>query len=249
MRYFMQLSYHGADFHGWQIQPNAVSVQGELNRAISILLNQDIYVLGCGRTDSGVHASYFVAQFDADCVFDTQYLAYKLNRMLRCRLAIQDIWVVRDDASVRFDALSRTYKYHISTAKDPFRTDLSHLYTLPLDVGQMNLASAILFEFIDFTSFSKLHTEAKTNNCTIMQAQWEQNDSEIVFTIQANRFLRNMVRAIVGTLLEVGKEKMTLPKFRSVIESQNRALAGTSAPAHGLFLVDVEYPADLLAPR
>ncbi len=246
MRYFMQLSYHGADFHGWQIQPNAISVQGELGKAISVLLGQDTYVLGCGRTDTGVHASYFVAQFDTDVTFDPAHIIFKLNRMMHIRLAIQAIWQVAQESNVRFDALSRTYKYYISTAKDPFRSDLSYYYTIPLDITLMNKAANMLFEFIDFTSFSKVHTDVKTNNCTIMQAKWEQSGSELVFTIQANRFLRNMVRAIVGTLMEVGRGRMSLDKFRSVIESQNRSLAGTSAPAHGLFLVDVEYPKELL---
>lgn len=246
MRYFMQLSYHGADFHGWQAQPNAISVQGELDKAISVLLGQEIHVLGCGRTDAGVHASYFVAQFDTNIIFDISHIIFKLNRMMHIRLAVQAIWQVSHDSNVRFDALSRTYKYYISVEKDPFRSDLSFYYTFPLDIALMNKAAEIMFEFIDFTSFSKVHTDVKTNNCTIMHAKWEQSGAELVFTIKANRFLRNMVRAIVGTLLEVGRGRMSLDKFRSVIESQNRAFAGTSAPAHGLFLINVEYPKELL---
>lgn len=246
MRYFMQLSYHGADFHGWQVQPNAVSVQGELDKAISTLIGEQVHVLGCGRTDTGVHARYFVAQFDTDSVFDPQQLVYKLNRMVQLRLAVQKIWPVSDAANVRFDALSRTYKYCISQEKDPFGTDISYFWSLPLDVAEMNRAASVMFEYIDFTSFSKLHTDTKTNNCIIMHAQWTAEGSQLVFTVRANRFLRNMVRAIVGTLLEVGKGRMTVEGFRAVIESQNRSLAGTSAPAHGLFLVDVEYPEHLL---
>ena len=242
MRYFMQLSYHGADFHGWQIQPNAVSVQGELDKAVSVLLGREVHVLGCGRTDTGVHARYFVAQFDTDAVFDPLQLVYKLNRMVQLRVAVQRIWPVSEEANVRFDALSRTYKYYISQEKDPFATETSYFWSLPLDVAEMNRAAAAMFDYIDFTSFSKLHTDTKTNNCTIMHAQWAYEGSQLVFTVRANRFLRNMVRAIVGTLLEVGKGKMTVDGFRTVIESQNRSLAGTSAPAHGLFLVDVEYP-------
>jgi len=244
MRYFIQLSYHGLDFHGWQVQPNAVTVQGELNKALSILLKQEVVSLGCGRTDTGVHARFFIAQFEADSIIDTDQLAYKLNRLIRLRLAVQKVWRAPDDANVRFDALSRTYKYYITAKKDPFLTDTAYYYTLPLDCLAMNLACKKLFDYSDFTSFSKLHTDVKTNNCSIMFAQWKQEQNMLIFTIKADRFLRNMVRAIVGTMIDVGRGTLGVRGFCEIIEQKDRSLAGTSAPAKGLFLENVEYPVE-----
>jgi len=243
-RYFIRLSYKGTAYHGWQIQPNAITVQGELNRALSTVLNQPINTIGAGRTDTGVHASYFLAHFDVkeNTVIDEDKLCFKLNRFLPKDIALQKIFKVDDHAHTRFDALSRTYQYFISRNKCPFNIDSHWHYIHKLDVDEMNRACSVLFEFIDFTSFSKLHTDAKTNNCKIYKAEWEQVGDQLVFTVKADRFLRNMVRAIVGTLLEVGRGKMTIDGFRKVIESKSRSNAGTSVPGHALFLCGIEYP-------
>lgn len=243
-RYFIRLSYKGTAYHGWQIQPNAITVQGELNRALSTVLNQAINTIGAGRTDTGVHASYFVAHFDVkkETIIDEDKLCFKLNRFLPKDIALQKIFLVDNEAHTRFDALSRTYQYFITRNKCPFNTDSHWHYIHDLDVAKMNEACGVLFDFIDFTSFSKLHTDAKTNNCKIYKAFWEEKNDELIFTVKADRFLRNMVRAIVGTLLEVGRGKMTLQGFRDVIESKSRSNAGTSVPGHALFLCEIEYP-------
>lgn len=243
-RYFIRLSYKGTNYHGWQIQPNAISVQEELNKALSTVLNQSINVVGCGRTDTGVHASDFMAHFDLpqDFPIDSKKLIFKLNRFLPHDISIMDLYRVKDEAHTRFDAVSRTYHYKITKNKDPFRMESHWKIQYELDIDKMNEAAKILFDYIDFTSFSKLHTDAKTNNCKIYQAEWNESDDEIIFTIKADRFLRNMVRAIVGTLVEVGRGKMNMDEFRKVIESKNRSKAGTSVPGHGLFLAKIDYP-------
>lgn len=247
MRYFIYLAYDGTAYHGWQIQPNGNSVQEELMKALSTLMRVQTEVVGAGRTDAGVHASLMVAHFDSDKEWDTALLADKLNRLLPPDISIYRVRAVKDDAHARFDATSRTYKYYVTTTKTPFgRMYKCRLFGAPLDFDKMNAAAATLFDYTDFTSFSKLHTDVKTNNCRIMQARWERvNDTEWVFTIQADRFLRNMVRAIVGTLFEVGRGKLTVDGFRKVIEQKDRCKAGTSAPGHALFLVDIGYPQDL----
>jgi tRNA pseudouridine38-40 synthase len=245
MRYFIQISYHGADFKGWQVQPGQVTVQGELSAALSVLLSEDIGVIGCGRTDTGVHASYFIAHFDSSLLLDCKYMVHKLNRFMRLRLAVQDIWPVPEGANSRFDAVSRTYKYYISTQKSPFFTDTSYYFGHKLDFCAMQRACGVLFLYSDFTSFSRLHSGSKTNICRITEANWEQNKDYAVFTISANRFLRNMVRAIVGTMLQIGQGKIGESQLRRIIESKDRSLAGASAPGHGLFLVNVAYPAAL----
>jgi tRNA pseudouridine38-40 synthase len=246
-RYFIRLSYKGTNYHGWQIQPNASSVQEELNKALCTILNQPINVVGCGRTDTGVHASDFMAHFEVDetCGFDCGKLAFKLNRFLPHDIAIREVFRVKLDAHTRFDAISRTYNYKITKHKNPFRTESHWKIQHQLDVSKMNVAAKILLEYIDFTSFSKLHTDVKTNNCKITIAEWNESDDELVFTIKADRFLRNMVRAIVGTLIEVGRGKMDLNEFRQVIESKNRSNAGSSVPGNGLSLSKIEYPTDL----
>ena len=245
-RYFIYLSYDGAAYHGWQIQPNGVSVQECLMRALSTLLRSETDVVGAGRTDAGVHASLMVAHFDADSPLDTVLLADKLNRLLPPDIAVHRVCPVRPEAHARFDATSRTYHYYVTTAKTPFlRPYRCRLFRTP-DFGRMNEAAATLFHYTDFTSFSKLHTDVKTNNCRIMHAAWTQvDDVTWVFTIQADRFLRNMVRAIVGTLLDVGRGKLTIDGFRRIIEQKDRCRAGTSAPAEGLFLADITYPDDI----
>ncbi len=242
-RYFIQLSYKGTNYHGWQIQPNAISVQEVVEKTLSTVLRETVEVVGAGRTDTGVHASFFVLHFEVkEELSNFENLVYKLNSLLPNDIAFQKIWPVANDLHARFSAVSRTYKYYISTKKNPFRTETSFKYLLPLDIDKMNDASHILAEFEDFTSFSRLHTDVKTNNCKILWAEWEVINTQLVFTIKADRFLRNMVRAIVGTLLEVGKGKLSLNDFRKIIEAKDRGAAGASAPAKGLFLVDVEYP-------
>lgn len=243
-RYFIRLSYKGTNYHGWQIQPNANTVQEEVNKALSTVLNQPINVTGCGRTDTGVHASDFMVHFNVSetTQFDCEKLAFKLNRFLPHDIAIKEVFLVNDEAHTRFDAIARTYHYKITKNKNPFRTDSHWNMQYVLDVEKMNEAAKVLFDFIDFTSFSKLHTDVKTNNCKIYKAEWTETNDELVFTVKADRFLRNMVRAIVGTLVEVGRGKMDLDGFRKVIESKNRSNAGSSVPGHGLFLAEIEYP-------
>ncbi|MCF6357208.1 MAG: tRNA pseudouridine(38-40) synthase TruA [Draconibacterium sp.] len=242
-RYFLQLSYKGTNYHGWQIQPNAISVQEVMENALTIILRQKIVVVGAGRTDTGVHASFFVLHFDSpDSEIETQKLVHKLNSFLPSDIAVQKIWKVDNELHARFSALYRTYKYFISTKKNPFKTEFAYKYLLPLDISKMNKAAKILFDNKDFTSFGRLHTDVKTNNCKIFLAEWEQENSQLIFTIKADRFLRNMVRAIVGTLLEVGQGKLSVDNFKKIIESKDRGVAGASAPAQGLFLVDIEYP-------
>jgi len=243
MRYFVYLSYNGTNYHGWQVQPNGISVQEVLEKCVGVLLDENIAITGAGRTDTGVHAAQMVAHFDTEKTIENPTLFVgKLNNFLPKDIAIQKIVPVRADAHARFDALSRTYEYRITQQKNPFLTQLAYQYIHYLDVPLMNEVANVLFNYIDFTSFSKLHTDVKTNNCKIMRAEWTKNDDMLVFTIQADRFLRNMVRAIVGTLLEVGKGNLSIEQFRDIIEQKNRCSAGNSAPAHGLYLVDVEYP-------
>jgi tRNA pseudouridine38-40 synthase len=215
-----------------------------LEKAFSMILKETIAVTGCGRTDTGVHAKNYVAHFDSTSeeLENETNLVHKLNRFLPKEIAIQYIQKMHPDAHARFDATSRTYQYFISKNKDPFHHPFSYTYQLPLRVDLMNLAASQLFHYIDFTSFSKVDTDVKTNNCKIMEAYWQETEQQLVFTIKADRFLRNMVRAIVGTLLEVGKEKLTMEEFRQIIEAKDRCKAGHSAKAQALFLVRVEYP-------
>jgi len=243
-RYAIQISYNGGRYFGWQRQPKEISVQEVLEKAFSTILREEITITGAGRTDTGVHASFYIAHFDTENeIADAVQLAYKLNRFLPADIAIQKISPVKNDFHARFSAVSRTYKYFISTVKNPFTTETSFQYTVPLNVDLMNQAAKMLFEFTDFTSFSKLHTDVKTNNCKIYQAEWEKQGDQLVFTIKADRFLRNMVRAIVGTLIEVGKGKISIEEFVEIIERKDRGEAGTSVPPQGLFLVDIEYNA------
>ncbi len=241
-RYFLQCSYKGTNYHGWQIQPNAISVQEIFEKTLSTQLREKIAVVGAGRTDTGVHASFFILHFDSNNNQIPDNFVYKLNSFLPEDIAVQKLWRVNNDLHARFSAFSRTYKYYISTEKNPFKTETSYRYLKPLEIEKMNEAAKVLFEYEDFTSFSRLHTDVKTNNCKIMIAEWELESGKLVFTIKADRFLRNMVRAIVGTLLEIGRGKLSIPDFRKIIEKKDRNLAGASAPAQGLFLVDIEYP-------
>ena len=245
MRYFIYVSYDGARYHGWQIQPNGISVQEVLNKALSTLLREPIEVTGAGRTDAGVNASLMVAHFDSQQTTDNGQLTYRLNKLLPYDIAIHKIVPVKPDAHARFSATSRTYHYYIITEKTPFEP---YAYRFPqaLDFDKMNEAAQTLFDYTDFTSFSKLHTDVKTNNCRIMFARWEQvSPIKWQFTITADRFLRNMVRAIVGTLLDVGRGVLTIEQFREIIEKKDRCSAGTSVPGNALFLSDITYPEEL----
>ena len=242
MRRFIQLSYDGAAYHGWQKQPNARSVQQTLQEALSTLLQTDIEVVGAGRTDAGVSARMMVAHFETSKACANEQLVYKLNKLLPHDIAVQRIWEVPDEMHARFSATSRTYHYYIHTRKDPFVRQYSWLVTFPLDFARMNEAASRLPDFDDFTSFSKVNTDTKTNLCNVTEARWTQEgENTWRFTITANRFLRNMVRAIVGTLIEVGRGRMTVDEFCQVIEQKNRCSAGDSVPGHALFLVDVSY--------
>ncbi len=247
-RYFLYLSYNGKNYCGWQTQPNGVSVQETIERALALILRADTPITGAGRTDAGVHAAEMIAHFDSDGEkgFILNDLADKLNRVLPKDVAIHRVVGMKPEAHARFDAISREYKYYITDRKDPFSHELKYLHNYPFDVEMMNLLARILFEYEDFTSFSKLHTDVKTNNCKIMKAEWVRIDEHnIVFTIKADRFLRNMVRAIVGTLLEGGRGKLDEVGMRRIIEAKNRCVAGASVPGHALFLKRIEYPEEI----
>lgn len=243
MRYFIQFSYDGSNYHGWQVQPNASSVQAELNRCLSMLLREDIYSVGAGRTDTGVSAKMMFAHFDIEKDVDVVQLAYKLNRVLPPDIAVQCVKKVDARAHTRFDAKSRTYHYFVYTQKSPFNRHYAARFAFPLDFDLMNEAAQLLLEENDFTSFSKLHTDTKTNICHITQAQWEKiGEDEWRFEITADRFLRNMVRSIVGTLIDVGRGKISLERFKEIIKEKNRCAASESVPGNALFLVDIVYP-------
>lgn len=241
VRYFIEFSYNGKNYFGYQIQPNAVSVQEEMEKALSTILREEIKTTGAGRTDTGVHAKKIFAHFETEKVLDED-LPRKLNSFLPADISVKRIFPVKDDFHARFDATYRTYEYYISLEKNPFTEESAwQHWRRPLDINKMNEACSILFEYEDFTSFAKLHTDNKTNLCKIYKAGWEQNGSELKFTVSANRFLRNMVRAIVGTMVDIGAGKLQPEDLRKIIENKNRNSAGTSAPAHGLYLVDVGY--------
>lgn len=243
MRYFLKLAYNGANYHGWQSQPNAESVQECIEKALSMVLREPIAITGAGRTDAGVNAAVMYAHFDVnEPLKDTTTLVMRLNSILGKDIAIYDVFSVHGDAHARFDATARTYKYFVHTEKSPFLYPFSWKSTCKLDFDLMNEAAELLKGYTDFTSFSKLHTDVATNNCKITHARWEQEGGQWVFTITADRFLRNMVRAIVGTLVDVGRGKLTIEQFCQVIEKKDRCSAGTSMPGNALFLWKVEYP-------
>ncbi|NTW24649.1 MAG: tRNA pseudouridine(38-40) synthase TruA [Lentimicrobium sp.] len=244
-RYFIQLAYNGSGFHGWQIQPNAHTVQAEIQQALSLIAAASIELTGAGRTDTGVHARQFFAHFDRENLMDTAelfQLAYKLNRFLPSSILINEIFRVQPDIHARFSAITRTYRYYISRQKDPFSNSLSWIYTTDLDVDVMQQAAEIIKEYTDFTCFSKTRTQTKTNDCAIFESYFEQKGPLLIYHVKANRFLRNMVRAIVGTLQEVGKGNIGIEDFRMIIEKGTRSDAGMSVPACGLFLEEIEYP-------
>jgi tRNA pseudouridine38-40 synthase len=246
-RFFVFLSYRGTNFHGWQIQPNALTIQQTLDSSLSLALGEKITTTGAGRTDTGVHAMVFCAHFDTDKpdIETDKKLLFRLNRLLPSDIAVNNIRKVIPDANARYSAVSRTYKYYISRKKDPFFESSSWFIYGHLDIEAMNDACKILLKNDDFTSFSKLHSDAKTNICRIYSAEWTETDDRLVFTIKADRFLRNMVRAIVGTMVETGSGKTDLEGFEAIIDGKNRCLAGKSAPAKGLFLTDIEYPIEI----
>ena len=251
MRYFIKFAYNGTNYHGWQSQPNAASVQETLSKAVSVILNSDINLMGAGRTDTGVHAKVMFAHFDIESDFNLKTTVHKLNSYLPKDISVFDIISVQNDAHVRFDAKKRTYEYHIHHFKDVFADKLSWYYQKELDVDLMNQAAKLLLNHQDFECFSKVNTDVFTFNCEVTEAYWTRGGAEqsgakpdknqLIFTISANRFLRNMVRAIVGTLIKVGLHKISIADFNAIIESKKRSKAGFSVPAHGLYLTEIEY--------
>lgn len=246
-RYFIFISYRGTSYHGWQLQPNSVTVQKILDNALGVILGEEIITTGAGRTDAGVHALVFCAHFDSRLpdLDKRKNLVFRLNRFLPDDIAVSAIKKVVPDASARYSAISRTYKYYISRTKDPFLSSSSWFLYGNIDIEAMNKACSALLSHSDFTSFSKLHSGSKTNICKICYAAWKEEDNKLVFTIKADRFLRNMVRAIVGTLVEIGFGKITPEEFGKIIISKDRSRAGKSAPSKGLFLYDIEYPEEI----
>lgn len=242
MRYFISFAYNGKNYCGWQYQPHSPSVQETLNKALSTLLRTTIDATGAGRTDTGVHATQMYAHFDYEGNIDSDALTKRVNAFLPKDIVVYRFIPLHDEAHARFDATSRSYEYHIHTFKDAFIHEGSWFNFHPLDVDKMNEAAQVLFDYIDFKCFSKTHTDVKTFNCKITEARWEQHGNKLVFHISADRFLRNMVRAIVGTLVEVGLGKSTMQDVRNIIESRDRNKAGFSVPAHGLYLTKVIYP-------
>lgn len=247
MRYFLRLAYNGTPFHGWQIQPRDVSVQQTLEEALSTILRHPVALTGAGRTDTGVHAREMFAHFDTETAIpDSEKFLRGLNRLCGRDIAIHQFLPVKADAHARFDATARTYKYFASLSKSPFLYPLTWQAPPALDIEAMNEAAAILLDTSDFTSFAKLHSDAKTNICHVSHARWErEGDDLLVFTITADRFLRNMVRAVVGTLVDVGRGKISIPRFREIIERKDRCEAGTSMPPQALFLWKIDYPSDI----
>ena len=241
-RYCIHLAYNGLNYCGWQTQPNVPSVQQTLEEALSTLLREKIGIVGCGRTDTGVHASDFYAHFDSEKEAMPEQMVFKLNSFLPADLRIYDLFAVCPNFHARFDATARTYQYHVSHERLPFRQGLySRIYFNP-NIELMNEGARVLMEYEDFTSFAKVHTQVKTNICHLYEAHWDRMGEELVFTIKANRFLRNMVRSVTGTLLDVGRGALTIEGLRTIVEKKDRCAAGVSMPAMGLFLTKVDYP-------
>jgi len=245
LRYFIQFSYFGKAYHGWQNQPNAITVQEVLEKALSTLLRENVEVVGAGRTDAGVHARQMFAHFDFEPISDMDDLVYRLNAFLPDDISVQEIQQVADGAHTRFDAVERTYEYWLVKEKDPFLFDHAHFVKHPLDLDLMNEAAKILLEYTNFECFSKSNTDVKTFNCDVREAYWKIEEEKWIFTITADRFLRNMVRAVVGTLLDVGMRKMLPEDIHKVIASKDRGEAGVSVPAKGLYLAKVSYPKEI----
>ena len=244
MRYFLELAYLGSAYHGWQRQPNAVSVQEKVEDALSTLVRKPVEVVGAGRTDTGVHARQLYVHFDLQADPGPE-LIFKLNSLLPKDIAARSLHKMKPEAHARFDALSRTYEYHIVIEKDPFALESAYMVKRKPNVEKMNEAAGVLREYSDFKCFSRSRTDVKTYNCRIEKAYWENRGERLIFTIEADRFLRNMVRAVVGTLLERGLGKMEVEELHKIIASKNRSEAGASVPAHGLYLTKVEYPREI----
>jgi tRNA pseudouridine38-40 synthase len=243
LRFFIEISYKGTNYHGWQFQPNAVSVQEHLNKAFTIILKTNIEVVGAGRTDAGVHAEQLYAHFDFEKALDISLIKYKVNSILPNDIVVKYIFKVKNDAHARFDAVKRSYEYRIYLGRNPFENETTwQLINKKLNVDKMNEAAKILLTFSNFKCFSRSNTDVKTYNCKISNAAWVFENQKLTFYISADRFLRNMVRAIVGTLLDVGMEKTTIEEFKKIIKSKDRKNAGASAPPQGLFLTEVIYP-------
>ncbi len=251
MRYFIELSYFGKHYHGWQRQPNAITVQETIEKALSTLLRKPVSIMGAGRTDTGVHALQMYAHFDWDdedgiTEYSLEQLTYKLNNFLPVDIAIATIFEVPEEAHTRFDAINRSYIYKISKHKNVFTSDHAYCFKYDLDVKAMNEAAQLLLTYNDFECFSKSNTDVRTYLCNIEEACWTEEDNELRFHITANRFLRNMVRAIVGTLLEIGQHKKPVSWMHDVIKTKNRSQAGSSVPGHGLYLSKITYPKDII---
>ena len=246
MRFFIQFSYFGKAYHGWQNQPNAITVQEVLENGMSKLLNSPVSLMGAGRTDTGVHAKEMYAHFDIDTLDNIPEYIFRLNSFLPNDIAVDRIFEVEHDAHARFHATARTYEYHIDKKKDPFSTDLAHFVKKDLDIAQMNSAAALLLGKKDFECFSKSNTDVYTNICDLREAKWERKNDQLVFTITADRFLRNMVRAIVGTLINVGLGKYPADYVNTILKSKDRTKAGVSVPAKGLYLTSIVYPNTIL---
>jgi tRNA pseudouridine38-40 synthase len=245
LRYFIELSYNGKHYHGWQNQPNAITVQEVIEDGLSKLLRTKMSIIGAGRTDAGVHAKQMFAHFDYEEKIDVDHLKFKLNSFLPKDVAIHKIVKVKEDAHARFDAVSRTYFYDINLEKDVFNFDNSYYLKHQLDIEKMKEAAQVLFQYKDFQCFSRSNTDVKTYNCKMMKAEWKLEGCNLRFCVQADRFLRNMVRAIVGTMIDIGLEKTTIDDFHKIIQSKDRTKAGASAPGHALYLVKVEYPNEI----
>ncbi|MET2985826.1 tRNA pseudouridine(38-40) synthase TruA [Aureibaculum conchae] len=247
MRYFIELSYNGKNYHGWQAQPNAITVQETVTKALSTILRVKVDTIGAGRTDAGVHALQLFAHFDVANAFDENQITKKANAFLPEDIVVKNVFLVDDNTHARFDAVSRSYEYRIWLGRNPFLTDFTwQLYQKKLDINKMNQAAAILLEYTNFKCFSKSKTDVRTYNCKITKAEWVKKDNELTFYIKADRFLRNMVRAIVGTLVEVGTNKKSIEDFVEILKSEDRCEAGFSAPSQGLFLSTVNYPKSII---
>ena len=246
MRFFIELSYNGRDYHGWQYQPNAISVQEVIEQTLSTLFKEKISIVGAGRTDTGVHAQQMFAHFDATLDFSTEKLIFNFNSFLPKDIAIHNIFKVDNKAHARFDAISRTYKYIISLHKNAFSFNNAYYLKSELNVEKMNDAAKILLDYENFKCFSKSNTDVNTYNCKIIEAEWAGVKNELIFTIKANRFLRNMVRAIVGTMINIGSGKLNVEQLHDIIKSQDRTKAGASVPGYALYLTKIEYPKHIM---
>ena len=246
LRYFIELSYNGSEYHGWQSQPNAITIQQIIENSLQLILkNKRLKIVGAGRTDTGVHAIQMFAHFDFDQKFDINNLIFKLNSFLDKYIVVNNIFRVNDEAHARFDASLREYKYYLTTKKDVFNSDTKYHFTKKLDFDQISKAMEIIKQNTNFKSFCRSKTDVTNYECTITNFEYEVIKSEIIFTISANRFLRNMVRAIIGTILDVGLHKISTKKLKEIIDKSDRIYAGPSVPAHGLFLTRVEYPENI----